>query len=168
MNAMEITQSRHTMHRLLAPRSIAFIGGDIAAMAIQRCREIGFSGEIWPVHPQRAELAGIPCFPSIEALPGVPDAAYIGVNRFQTISSVEQLAQLGCGGCVCYAAGFSEMGSEGEQLQQQLVEAAADMPLVGPNCFGVINFLDGAALWPYLFGDNVSTPRQFPRVAISP
>ena len=59
---------------------------------------------------------------------------------------------MGTGGCVCYAAGFAEIGGDGIELQQQLVEAAAGMPLVGPNCFGFINFAARCALWPYIFG----------------
>jgi acyl-CoA synthetase (NDP forming) len=140
------------MRRLLSPLSIAFIGGDIAELAIRRSREIAYAGEIWPVHPKRESLAGIPCYGSVEDLPGVPDAAYIAVNRELTIATVATLSAIGAGGCVCYAAGYSEMGEEGEALQRQLVAASGDMPLVGPNCFGTINFLDHSALWPYLFG----------------
>lgn len=138
--------------RLLAPRSIAFVGGSIAAMAIRRCLEIGFSGEIWPVHPKHDEIAGYPCFKSLDDLPGVPDAAYIGVNRELTIEMVRGLSSSGAGGCVCYAAGYAEMGEEGQRLQQELVQAAGDMPLVGPNCFGLVNYVERCALWPYLFG----------------
>lgn len=140
------------MQRLLSPRSIAFIGGDIAELAIRRSREIAYAGEIWPVHPGRKSLAGIACYRSLEELPAVPDAAYIAVNRELTIETVASLSAMGAGGCVCYAAGYSEMGAEGAALQQQLVAAAGEMPLVGPNCFGTINYLDRSALWPYLFG----------------
>ena len=89
--------------RLFAPSSIAFVGGDIAEMSIQRCLELGYAGEIWPVHPSRESLAGIPCYRAVEELPGVPDAAYIGVNRGQTVEVVQSLSRAGAGGCVCYA-----------------------------------------------------------------
>ena len=146
--------SPHTgkFDRLLAPRSIAFIGGSVAAMAINRSLEIGYTGEIWPVHPRHKEMAGYPCYSSLDELPGVPDAAFIGVNRENTIDTVRALSESGAGGCVCYAAGFAEMGDEGQQLQHELVDAAGDMPLVGPNCFGLINYVERCALWPYLFG----------------
>ncbi|MEL6744720.1 MAG: acetate--CoA ligase family protein, partial [Pseudomonadota bacterium] len=57
----------------------------------------------------------------------------------------------GAGGAVCYAAGFAEADSEdqgAQDLQRHLVEAAGDMPIIGPNCYGFINALTGAALWP--------------------
>ncbi|MCS5556246.1 MAG: acetate--CoA ligase family protein, partial [Arenicellales bacterium] len=51
------------------------------------------------------------------------------------------------GGAVCYASGFSE-SEDGKQLQAELVQAAGNMPILGPNCYGLINYLDGALLWP--------------------
>ena len=140
------------LQRFLSPRHIAFVGGKVAQFAIRRNLELGYRGEMWPVHPGRKEMAGIACYASVDELPGPPDAAFIAVNRDLTIDIVRQLAQAGAGGCVCYAAGFAEMGKQGRLLQEQLVEAAGDMPLIGPNCFGAINYLDKCALWPYLFG----------------
>ncbi len=138
--------------RLLSPRSIAFVGGTIAEMAIRRNVELAYDGEIWPVHPDRSEVAGLKSYPSVDDLPRAPDAAFIAVRRELTIDIVQKLSDAGAGGCVCYAAGFAEMGDEGQELQDKLVKAAGDMPLVGPNCFGLVNYLDNCALWPYLFG----------------
>jgi len=121
-------------------------------MAVNRCAGMGYKGEIWPVNPNRDELGGFRCYPSVSDLPQVPDAVFIGVNRELAIEIVAELSTLGAGGCVCYAAGFAEMGRTGQALQDRLVEAAGDMPLVGPNCFGFVNHLDRCALWPYLFG----------------
>jgi acyl-CoA synthetase (NDP forming) len=142
----------HKLARLFSPRSIAFVGGTIAAMAIRRSVEMGYRGEIWPVHPTRKSMEGYKCYRSIKDLPGVPDAAHISVNREVTIDIVSSLSQAGAGGCVCYAAGFAEMGAGGRELEQKLIEAAGNMPLIGPNTFGFLNFLDRCALWPYLFG----------------
>jgi len=100
----------HKLKRLFSPQSIAFVGGAIASMAIKRCVEMGYQGEIWPVHPTRKTMGGFPCYRRIEELPGAPDAAYIGVNRELTIDIVSGLSQSGAGGCVCYAAGFAETG----------------------------------------------------------
>jgi acyl-CoA synthetase (NDP forming) len=145
-------ETKDRMRRLMAPRSIAFIGGGVAEMAVRRCQELGFDGEMWAVHPSREQLAGIRCYPTIDDLPSVPDAAYIGVNRELTIDVVGKLSIAGAGGCVCYAAGFAEVGGEGTNLQAKLQEAAGTMPVVGPNTFGFVNRLERFALWPYLFG----------------
>ena len=136
------------LRRLLAPRHLAVIGGEAARIVVEQCLAVGFKGEIWPVNPRRAEIAGIPCVPSLEDLPEVPDAAFVGVPREATVEVVGALADRGVAGAVCYAAGFAERGAEGAALQERLVAAAGEMAVVGPNCFGLLNYLDGAALWP--------------------
>jgi acyl-CoA synthetase (NDP forming) len=146
------TTGTRDLSRLLSPKSIAFVGGRIAEMTIERCLGLGYRGTILPVHPSRKTVAGVRCYPSVDALPQVPDAAYIGVRRDLTVEIVGRLAALGAGGCVCYAAGFAEVGEEGRGFQDRLIEASGDMPLVGPNCFGFVNHLEDCALWPYLFG----------------
>lgn len=140
------------LRRLLKPRHVAFVGGNGIVPAIKLCRESGFAGAIWPVNPKYAELGGLPCHPSLEALPEAPDATFIAVPREATIEVVRTLARLGAGGCVCYAAGYAEVGEAGAALQQQLVAAAGDLAMVGPNCYGLLNFIDGVALWPSWYG----------------
>ena len=133
--------------RLLRPRSIAVFGGREAARVCEQCERMEFEGALWPVHPSRSTVAGRPAFRSVAELPGVPDAAFVAVNRHATIDVVAALSRAGAGGAVCYASGFLESG-DGGTLQLDLVEAAAGMPIVGPNCYGLINFLDGTPLWP--------------------
>ena len=138
--------------RLLRPRSIAVVGGGAwCANVIAECRKIGFAGPVWPVHPTRAEVAGIPAVASVAALPGVPDAVFVGVNREASIEVLRALSAMGAGGAVCFASGFRESVSEtgdGDTLETALVAAAGDMRILGPNCYGFLNLLDGAELWP--------------------
>ncbi|MFW8593923.1 acetate--CoA ligase family protein [Cribrihabitans neustonicus] len=140
------------LSRLFRPQSIAVIGGGAwCRLVIDQCRKMGFAGDIWPVHPKADEVAGLPAFRDAESLPAAPDAAFIGVNRFATIEVVRALAARGAGGAVCFASGFLEAAAEdaeGADLQTQLLDAAGDMPFLGPNCYGFINYLDGALLWP--------------------
>ena len=134
------------LSRLLRPRSIAVLGSVWAGNVIAQCRKMGFRGPVWPVHPTRAEIGGLPAWRSIADLPEAPDATFIGVNRHATISVVADLAARGAGGAICFASGWTEAGEPG--LQAQLVAAAGAMPILGPNCYGLINYLDGALLWP--------------------
>ena len=135
------------LSRLVRPRSIAVIGGREAARVAEQCDRMGFAGALWPVHPERATVAGRAAFRSVADLPAPPDAAFVGVNRHATVEVVAALSRAGAGGAVCYASGFLEAG-DGGALQRALVEAAGEMPIIGPNCYGLINFLDGAPLWP--------------------
>ena len=134
------------LDRLLRPRHIAVLGAGWALNVIEQCRKMGFAGPVWPVHPTKAEIGGMKAYASLADLPEAPDATFIGVNRFATIEVVEELRRMGAGGAICFASGWTEAGEAG--LQDKLVAAAGDMPILGPNCYGVINYLDGALLWP--------------------
>lgn len=140
------------LDRLLRPKSVAVVGGGFfAPNVVKQCLKMEFAGGIWPVHPSKDEVAGVKAYRSLAELPGAPDATFIGVNRNLTIDIVRELRELGAGGAICFAAGFRETGSydaDGERLQQALVEAAGGMPVIGPNCYGLINYADGALLWP--------------------
>ena len=140
--------TRSALARLLSPRSIAVIGGREAAEVVRQCDRIGFAGPIWPVNPKRDEIAGRKCFPDIASLPGAPDAAFIAVPREAAVAAVGELARIGCGGAVCYASGFAEFDARGAALEREMVAASGAMALAGPNCYGFLNYLDGAALWP--------------------
>lgn len=134
------------LDRLLRPRSIAVLGAGWALNVIEQCRKMGFAGQIWPVHPSKTEIGGLRAYASLADLPEAPDATFIGVNRFATIEVVAELAAMGAGGAICFASGWTEAGEP--ELQARLIAAAGDMPILGPNCYGVINYLDGALLWP--------------------
>lgn len=134
------------LDRLLRPKSIAVLGAGWALNVIEQCAKMGFQGPVWPVHPTKAEIGGLKAYASLKDLPGVPDATFIGVNRFATVDVVAELSAMGAGGAICFASGWTEAGAP--ELQDKLVAAAGEMPILGPNCYGVINYLDGALLWP--------------------
>lgn len=141
-----------SLNRLFRPKTIAVVGGGAwCKLVIEQCQKMGFGGQIWPVHPKAEELAGLQAYKDVASLPAAPDATFVGVNRFATIEVVRALAARDAGGAVCFASGFLEAqaeDAEGADLQAQLLEAAGDMPFLGPNCYGFINYLDGALLWP--------------------
>lgn len=153
----------HKLDRLLRPKTIAVFGGLQAAEVIKQSQKMGFSGEIWPVHPKHDEICGLKVYRSVADLPGSPDAAFVGVNRFLTLDIVRDLREAGAGVAVCYASGFLEAGADdadGARLQEELVKAAGDMPIIGPNCYGLINYCDGALLWPDQHGGRRLGPDE--------
>ena len=141
---------RANLQRLLKPRHIAFIGGRDATIAINEARRRGFKGQMWAVNPKRPDLAGIRCVTSIGELPEVPDAVYLAIPAAGVVEALCTLAQMGVGGVVCFSAGFKEAGAT--QVEENLVNAAGDMALIGPNCYGLINYIDNSALWSFEHG----------------
>ena len=138
--------TERSLARLLRPRSVATLGGGWAAEAVAQCLKAGFEGPIWPIHPTKTTVHGVPCLRTLADLPAAPDAVFIGINRHATVDAVGALADMGAGGAVCFASGFAEAAAGA--LQADLVAAAGPMPILGPNCYGFINYLDGALLWP--------------------
>lgn len=138
--------------RMLAPRHLAFVGGRSMARALKRCVLGGYPGQLWLVNPQHDELEGVPCVRSVADLPYGPDAVFIATHRELTLTCVAELSAKGVGGAICYASGFAETGAEGQRLQEQLLKAAGDMALLGPNCYGLLDYLHSAALWPVAHG----------------
>ncbi|MFK7743865.1 MAG: acetate--CoA ligase family protein [Roseobacter sp.] len=138
--------------RLLRPKSIAVMGGgDWCRQVVRQSLAMGFAGDIFRVHPVPDPVEGIAAVPSLDDLPYPPDAVFLGVNRHTTVDAVARLARMDAGGAVCFASGFSEAKAEDSQavaLQEALIEAAGDMPILGPNCYGFVNAVDGALLWP--------------------
>jgi acetate---CoA ligase (ADP-forming) len=135
--------------RLLAPRSIALIGGVWTDAVAAASRAIGYDGQLWRVHPSRPSTVQAPYYRTVAELPGVPDAAFIAAPNHEVPNIASALAQRGAGGFVCFAAGFSETATQdGQRLTDELIAGAGALPFFGPNCYGFINFFEGAALWP--------------------
>lgn len=145
---------RANLERLLKPRHVAVIGGRDAEVVAAECKRIGFSGPFWPVNPKRAQIGGHTCFASLDDLPEAPDAVFLAVPKEAAIETLERLSAMGAGGVVCYTAGFGETGADGADAEARLVKAAGDLALIGPNCYGVINYVDKVALWPFTHGGS--------------
>ena len=152
------------LERLLRPRSICVVGGGgFGTNVVKQTLKMKFPGDLWVVHPTKETVEGVRAYKTIADLPGAPDATFIGVNRNLTIDVIRQLRAKGAGGAVCFAAGFRETGdydTEGERLQRDLIAAAGDMPVIGPNCYGLINYADGALLWPDQHGGRRLKPGE--------
>ncbi len=144
----ENTKRAENLKRLLAPRHIAFIGGADADYSARQCAQ-RFHGKIWGVNPNREKMGGEPCYASVQDLPEAPDAVFLAIPRSATIPVIRALNDMGAGGVVCFTAGYGETGDEGKKAERELVDAAGDMALVGPNCYGLINYIHDVALWPF-------------------
>ena len=148
-----------TLERLFAPQSVAVVGatdraGTYARVTLENLRKAGFVGAVTGVHPTRTEVLGYRCVPALTDLDAAVDAVVIATPALTVADYVTQARALGCGGAVVYAAGFAESGER--EAQDELVRAAGDFPVIGPNGNGLVSVPARAALW----GDAVTVPNE--------
>jgi len=164
------TERANIVKRLIHPRSIAVIGASadlskINGRPLKHLLEKGYGGQILPVNPKYAEIAGLPCFPSIELLPVAADLAIVAVPASEVLVSIESLGKRGIRAAVIFSSGFGEMGAAGKALEQSLLDQAriSGVVLCGPNCLGFINAFENvyATFSQYADGDTGSGPIAF-------
>ena len=137
------------LERLLRPRSVAVVGasdkpGALGTTLLSNLDANGFAGAVYPINPKRETLGGRTCLPGIEALPEGVDAAVLAIPRAGVLDAVKALAARKVGGVVIFAAGFAEGGAEGLAEQREIARIAheAGMVIEGPNCLGLVNYVD--------------------------
>jgi acyl-CoA synthetase (NDP forming) len=131
---------------LLAPASVAIVGQSndatkTAGRPLKYLRQAGYPGRIYPVNARRDEVLGERAWPSLEALPEVPEHVYVVAPTDATIEAIEQCGRLGVPVVTALANGFSEVGAEGEGREAKLREIAAKtgIRIVGPSSLGVVD-----------------------------
>lgn len=141
----------NSISRLLKPRSVAVIGASAdaaktAGRPVAYLRKHGFTGEIYPVNPRVASIDGLTCYPDIASIPGTPDVAIVLLGAERAHQAVRELAAKGTAAAIVLASGYTETGEEGARRQQQLIEAAGSMRILGPNTIGLVNLTDNIVL----------------------
>lgn len=120
-----------------------------ARQSLENFSIMKFPGQVAAVNPKYEEIIGFPCAPNLSSLPFVPEAVLVGVNRNLVVPVIEEAASLGVKAAVVFAIGFAEIGDEGRARQERMVQVARDagMALIGPNCQGLINFVDRTPMY---------------------
>ncbi len=140
--------------RLFAPRAVALVGAtdhptSFGGRVFRQMLNFGYPGKIYPVNPRARELHGRTCYPRLADLPERPDHVGIIVATERVFDVLADCANLGVPFATVYTAGYAETGTaEGRERQAQLVAfaRASGMRIMGPNCNGVINFVDAFAM----------------------
>jgi acyl-CoA synthetase (NDP forming) len=112
----------------------------------------GYGGDIYLVSRTRDEVHGRPCLASIDDLPHGVDAAILAIPKAGVADAVESAGRRGIGGVIVFSSGYAELDEGGEAAQSALASTATkyDLALAGPNCLGLVNFVEGV---PLTFGD---------------
>jgi acetate---CoA ligase (ADP-forming) len=148
-----ITGAEETLQRMLDPRSVALIGasskeGTLASWPLRLLQQYGYAGRLIPVNPNRTEINGLACAPSVAAIEGAVDVAVITLSRENTVAAVTECAEAGVGAVVLPAQGFGESGEDGRALESSMLQIAQKhgMRIHGPNSDGIANFATGAVM----------------------
>lgn len=144
------TQTTAAISRMLKPRSVAVAGvsstpGSLGGQVVANLDRFGFQGDIHIIHPKQAELMARRCVPSPRELPENVDCVVLAIPGHAVLDAVKACAERGVAGVIIFSAGFAEAGDEGIAKQQELADIAArtGMVVVGPNCLGFVNYVDG-------------------------
>jgi acyl-CoA synthetase (NDP forming) len=157
MNSRAIDLEQKTKHgrlsRLLRPRSIAIVGasstaGSLGESVLANLETSGYCGELYLVNPKRPIIHGKQCYGAIEELPAAVDCAVLAIPGTAVLASVNACALKGIGSAILFSAGFAEAGEAGRAAQNDLARIARekDILLEGPNCLGMVNYVDGIPL----------------------
>jgi acetate---CoA ligase (ADP-forming) len=135
-----------SLSRFFRPHSVAVVGASRNPSAIghhllDSLLQGDFRGNIYPVNPKATRIGRLRVYPSVRELPAVADLAIIATPRDTVLGVVDDCAARGVRALVVITAGFAEVGREGSDLQQRLVEKVRGygMRLIGPNCLGLVS-----------------------------
>ena len=145
------------LRKLLKPRTVAIVGAsEKAGFGGDTTRNyLKFSGNLdhlYLVNPGREEIFGHKAYHSLSEIEGDVDLVILCTPQKTILSLLREAAGKNCGGAVVFASGYSETGAEGKELQRELVREAdrLGIAVMGPNCAGFANFIDGIFAFAFL------------------
>lgn len=140
--------------KFFAPSSVALVGAtdDVSRFGgkcLQRMTGFGYRGVIYPINPRLESVQGVKCYPTLAALPDTPDHVGVVVPADKVLGILKDCVARGARFATVFTGGFAESGTaDGQAMQREITALARDTGLrvMGPNCNGVINFVDGFAM----------------------
>jgi len=134
-----------SLAELFSPRGVAIVGvslGDkysFARLVVESLKEAGFPA-IYPVNPKYTELLGLPCYPSLQAIPGVVDHVVVSIPAESVLALLDDCAAKAVKSVTFFTAGFRESGwAERAELERAMLSKAraGGFRIIGPNCVGL-------------------------------
>jgi len=139
----------HSLEPFFRPGSIAILGASedfvkISGRPLKFLLDKGYRGKVFPVNPKYEKVAGLPCYPTVTAIPEPVDLAIVAVPAAAVLEALDQCVAKGVRSAVVFSSGFGEMGEEGRVLERRVAELArrSGLRLCGPNTLGFVNTFD--------------------------
>jgi len=131
---------------IFSPESVALVGasstpGKVGHDIFANVLRGEYKGTLYPVNPKARSILSVRCYPSVLDIPDSVDLAMLILPPKAALKAVEDCIEKGVRGVVIVSAGFKEVGGEGAEIEEKIAEKcrSAEIPLIGPNCLGVIN-----------------------------
>jgi len=141
---------RQALDAIFAPRNVAVVGatekfGSVGRTVVWNLISNPFGGTVFPINPNRPSVLGVRTYPNIASVPEPVDLAIIVTAAPTVPGLITECVEAGVPGAIVISAGFKETGPEGAELERQILEHArqGNMRIIGPNCLGVMNPLNG-------------------------
>ncbi len=153
MNNPLSTPNLVPVEQLLNPKSVAVVGASedqlkFGGRLFRMLLKHKYEGDIYPVNPSRDSLFGVKSWPSLDALPGVPEMVVLVLPAAIIKDQVRAAGEAGARCIIIISSGFSDAGDKGAQLEKEIVDLAHSygMRIMGPNCLGLISPVNNLVL----------------------
>jgi len=147
------------LDRLFSPCSLAIIGASkddqkSGGLFLKSLISSGFRGKLYPVNPKESEIMGVKSYPSVLDIPGEVDLVIMAVPARAVNQAMAECAQKGVKFAIVHAVGFAELGGQGRELENEMLQIAqrSNTRIVGPNCMGL--FCPGVGINTIVFGSS--------------
>jgi acyl-CoA synthetase (NDP forming)/RimJ/RimL family protein N-acetyltransferase len=145
-DARERAAEARSLEPLLAPGVVAVAGagrrrGGVGREILENIRAGDYAGQLYVIHPEAADVGGVPAYASFDQLPAPVDLLVVAVPAARVLQLVTEAAAAGTRSAIVITAGLADEGADGAQIQQEMVRVARrhGMRLVGPNCLGLLS-----------------------------
>ena len=140
------SSGKHFLDLFFNPRSVAVVGASRNIMTANyyltsNLVNLGYPGKIYPVNPNSTEILGLKSYPDLQSIEGEVDLAVISVPARKTPDIIRDCIAKGVKGIVITAGGFSETGSDGRVLQDEVKQLldGSGIRVIGPNALSPLN-----------------------------
>ncbi|MFX1294716.1 MAG: acetate--CoA ligase family protein [Promethearchaeota archaeon] len=115
--------------------------------------ESSIRANIYPVNPKVDKILGRTCYKSILEVPEPIDLVVLAIANNFVLDAVKECAIKKVRGIIIIAGGFSEIGSKGKKLEEEILQIAIknNIRIIGPNVIGIFD--------PYTGVDTLFLPR---------